>query len=300
MDVPAHPRTAGPAELVARAAHRLPVPARDRPVPALREAVPGAVQAVAGPAGRPGYVRGRSRHRDEAATRHLASARLVYRTQVDKARLRGKFWAALDMVPNAVIGLLLLLGALAVSRHELTLGGLVAFVTLTLLLIWPIEAMGFIIASGQEAATAAQRVYEIFDTRPAITDPAQPSTDARLDRPGLASGRWQSGRKAARTAARAEAAPAAAARAEAARAESRPSAARPARPAAGSRPRGAGQLSFDRVAFSYPEARRPVLRSITLELTPGETVALVGATGSGKTTLLHLVPRLADVTGGRI
>src|SRR5580704_17363448 len=238
--------------------------------------------------------------RDEAAARHLASARLVYRTQVDKARLRGKFWAALDMVPNAVIGLLLLLGALAVSRHELTLGGLVAFVTLTLLLIWPIEAMGFIIASDQEAATAAQRVYEIFDTRPAITDPAQPSTDARLDRPGLESGRWQSGRKAARTAARAEAAPAAAARAEAARAESRPSAARPARPAAGSRPRGAGQLSFDRVAFSYPEARRPVLRSITLELTPGETVALVGATGSGKTTLLHLVPRLADVTGGRI
>ena len=43
-----------------------------------------------------------------------------------------------------------------------------------------------------------------------------------------------------------------------------------------------------------------MLRSISLELTPGETVALVGATGSGKTTLLQLVPRLADVTGGRI
>ena len=43
-----------------------------------------------------------------------------------------------------------------------------------------------------------------------------------------------------------------------------------------------------------------MLRSVSLELTPGETVALVGATGSGKTTLLHLVPRLADVTGGRI
>ena len=73
------------------------------------------------------------------------------------------------MVPNVVIGLLLLLGALAVSRHELTLGGLVAFVTLTLLLVWPIEAMGFIIATGQEAATAAQRIYEIFDTPPAVT-----------------------------------------------------------------------------------------------------------------------------------
>src|SRR5262249_40928435 len=60
--------------------------------------------------------------RDEAAARHLAQARLVYRTQVDKAALRGKFWAGLDMAPNAVIGLLLLLGILAVSRHELSLG----------------------------------------------------------------------------------------------------------------------------------------------------------------------------------
>ena len=41
-----------------------------------------------------------------------------------------------------------------------------------------------------------------------------------------------------------------------------------------------------------------MLRGVSLELEPGETVALVGATGSGKTTLLHLVPRLADVTGG--
>ena len=47
-----------------------------------------------------------------------------------------------------MIGLLLLLGALAVSRHELTLGGLVAFITLALLLVWPIESMGYILAGG--------------------------------------------------------------------------------------------------------------------------------------------------------
>jgi ATP-binding cassette, subfamily B, bacterial len=129
--------------------------------------------------------------RDEAAARHLTQARLVYRTQVDKASLRGTFWAGLDMVPNAVIGLLLLLGTLAVSRHELSLGGLVAFVTLTLLLVWPIEAMGFIIATGQEAATAAQRIYEIFDTEPAITDPATAGRTAG-ERPGLHAGRWHS------------------------------------------------------------------------------------------------------------
>ena len=227
--------------------------------------------------------------RDEAAARHLAQAKLVYRTQVDKARLRGTFWAGLDMAPNAVIGLILLLGALAVSQHALSLGGLVAFVTLTLLLIWPIEAMGFIIAGGQEAATAAQRIYEIFDTSPTITDPAERAADARLDRPGLRAGQWRSGRNATRVQA---------ARAEAARAEAAVTAQADAMNE--TRRRGAGRLVFDQVAFGYPGARQPVLRGVTLDLAPGETVALVGATGSGKTTLLHLVPRLADVTGGRI
>jgi ATP-binding cassette subfamily B protein len=225
--------------------------------------------------------------RDEAQARHLAQSKLVYRSQVDKARLRGTFWAGLDMVPNAVIGLLLLLGALAVSRHELSLGGLVAFVTLTLLLVWPIESLGFIIATGQEAATAAQRIYEIFDTLPAISDPAGHELSAGPDRPGLTSGRWQSGRMG--VAARA------ATQAAAGATEARAAADRRA-----AKPRPAGRLVFDDVVFSYPRARSAVLRGVTLVLEPGETVALVGATGSGKTTLLHLVPRLADVTGGRI
>jgi ATP-binding cassette subfamily B protein len=212
--------------------------------------------------------------RDEAQARHLAQSKVVYRTQVEKARLRGTFWAGLDMVPNAVIGLLLLLGALAVSRHELTLGGLVAFVTLTLLLVWPIEAMGFIIATGQEAATAAQRIYEIFDTAPSIADPYRNVSDDP-DRPGLVAGKAVLGKAAARAV--------------------------PARPErVPDRPTTAGHLVFDRVSFSYPEATSPVLHGVSLELQPGETVALVGKTGSGKTTMLHLVPRLADVTSGVI
>jgi ATP-binding cassette, subfamily B, bacterial len=193
--------------------------------------------------------------RDEAATRHAGQASLVRTTQVQKAKLRGTFWAGLDLVPNAVIGLILLLGTLAVSRDELSLGGLVAFIALALQLVWPIEAMGYILASGQEAATAAQRIYEIFDTEPAITDPT-----ARQRGAGPA------GLK--------DRAPAA--------------------------QRQHGRLRFDHVTFRYPGASAPLLRDVSLELVPGETVALVGPNGAGKTTLLQLVPRLAEVTGGAI
>ena len=111
---------------------------------------------------------------DEAAGQHRGQALEVFGTELQKARLRSTFWAGLDLIPNALIGLLLLLGAIATGRHELTLGGLVAFITLTLALVWPIESMGYILAGGQEAATAAQRIFEILDTPPAISSPAGP------------------------------------------------------------------------------------------------------------------------------
>jgi ATP-binding cassette, subfamily B, bacterial len=60
------------------------------------------------------------------------------------------------------------------------------------------------------------------------------------------------------------------------------------------------RLRFERVVFRYPGSARPVLDGVDLDLAPGETVALVGATGSGKTTLTALVNRLYDVTSGRI
>ncbi|GLW22392.1 ABC transporter ATP-binding protein [Microbispora amethystogenes] len=64
------------------------------------------------------------------------------------------------------------------------------------------------------------------------------------------------------------------------------------------RPRG--HVRFEGVEFRFPGADRPVLRDVWLEVRPGETVAVVGATGSGKTTLTTLVPRLCDVTAGRV
>jgi len=197
----------------------------------------------------------------QASARHDAQAAEVCQTQVEKAGLLGSFWALLDLIPNAVIGLIIVLGAIAVSTHTLTLGGLVAFITLALELVWPVEAMGYIIASGQEAATAAQRVLEIFDTEPEITD-EDPGQDApeRAGLHALVPG--------------------------------------PRDPAAAAAPRG--RLVFDHVAFCYPGAAEPVLRDVVLDVPPGQTLVLTGATGSGKSTLLQLVPRLADATSGSV
>ncbi|MFI1394824.1 ABC transporter ATP-binding protein [Streptomyces sp. NPDC020681] len=66
---------------------------------------------------------------------------------------------------------------------------------------------------------------------------------------------------------------------------------------------GAGGLRFEGVEFRYPDASEdtaPVLARIDLRVRPGETMALVGGTGSGKTTLTALVPRLHELTAGRI
>ncbi|MFK4545601.1 ABC-type multidrug transport system fused ATPase/permease subunit [Streptomyces tendae] len=65
----------------------------------------------------------------------------------------------------------------------------------------------------------------------------------------------------------------------------------------------AGGLRFEHVRFRYPDAppdSPPLLTDVDLHIRPGESMALVGATGSGKTTLTALVPRLHEVTEGRI
>jgi ATP-binding cassette subfamily B protein len=181
------------------------------------------------------------------------------------AGLLGQFWSLLDLVPNAVIAVSVVLGALAVSHHAMTIGGLVAFITLALQLVWPVEALGYVLASGEEAATAAQRVLEIFDTKPAITSKAQAKDESDPERVGL-------------------------------------SLAATPRLAEGAVATGAehAHVRIDHVSFSYPGGGRPVLRDVSLDVARGETLVIAGATGSGKTTLLHLVPRLADVTGGRV
>jgi ATP-binding cassette, subfamily B, bacterial len=68
--------------------------------------------------------------------------------------------------------------------------------------------------------------------------------------------------------------------------------------------KGAGMqgssITFDNVSFRYAGQDRPLYEDFSLEIRPGERVALVGPTGSGKSTFVKLIQRLYDVTGGAI
>jgi ATP-binding cassette subfamily B protein len=61
-----------------------------------------------------------------------------------------------------------------------------------------------------------------------------------------------------------------------------------------------GAIAFDAVSFGYKNAAEPLYADFSLDISAGETVALVGPTGSGKSTFVKLVQRLYDVSGGAI
>ena len=65
-------------------------------------------------------------------------------------------------------------------------------------------------------------------------------------------------------------------------------------------PQQKGSVSFRNVSFVYPESGKRVLRRINLDIAPGETVGIIGATGCGKTSLVSLIPRFYDAASGKV
>ena len=167
-------------------------------------------------------------------------ARQLYDTQLGKVAVSARFWTVLEVIPNITLIVVLGFGAYAAGHHLVTMGTLVAFITMMLSLVWPIASLGFLLSMTQEAMTAADRIAEVFDAPVEIAD------------------------------------------------------------GPGREPPREGRLDFADVGFRFPDGQDWVLRHVDLSVTPGETVALVGATGSGKSVLAGLLPRLYDVTEGAI
>lgn len=176
------------------------------------------------------------------AGKFARQARELRGTELSMVKVLALLWAAIIMLPELSIGGLLLVGMLQIAGGSMTIGTLVAAVTVATYLRWPTDSIGWLLAEANRAATASERYWEVRDAKITITDPERPRALTRPVR---------------------------------------------------------GHVRFEDVHFGHSKDRE-VLRGVTLDVRPGETVALVGATGTGKTTLTMLVPRLADVTGGRI
>jgi ATP-binding cassette subfamily B protein len=100
-------------------------------------------------------------------------ARVLREAELTKIRTLGRFWAILEGHPQLVVAGVTLGGVLAVAHGTLSLGELVAFVTLSLQLIWPIASLGWLLALTQEAASGCARIFEVLDTQPSIVSPSQ-------------------------------------------------------------------------------------------------------------------------------
>ncbi len=100
---------------------------------------------------------------DEQATQ-------LYDTQFARVTVSAKFWTLLEVIPNLTLIVVLGFGAYAAGHGHVTMGTLVAFITMMLSLVWPIASLGFLLSMTQESFTAANRIAEIFDAPVDIAD----------------------------------------------------------------------------------------------------------------------------------
>jgi ATP-binding cassette subfamily B protein len=97
-------------------------------------------------------------------------ARLIRETSLKGIGARAVLWTELNFLPNLSLVAVLLLGGVSVVQGRLTIGGLVAFMSYVFMLIWPMDAIGWVLSMSEECQTASQRLNEVLDSRPEISD----------------------------------------------------------------------------------------------------------------------------------
>src|SRR3954464_7422364 len=110
--------------------------------------------------------------------------------QLDKVRTLALLWCVFEFHPQITLAVILVGGALAVQSGALTIGGLVGFVALFTVLLWPILSLGFLFAQAQEAASACDRIGGLRGEPITVTArpdarPAAIGTPARLRLEGV-------------------------------------------------------------------------------------------------------------------
>ncbi|MEU3504967.1 ABC transporter ATP-binding protein, partial [Streptomyces hundungensis] len=166
--------------------------------------------------------------------------RRLFAGRMRTIKLNSRYTPALQAVPALGQVAMLALGGWLATRGEITLGTFVAFSTYLAQLVGPVRMLAMVLTVGQQARAGVERVLELIDTEPSLTDGTKELS-----------------------------------------------------------PSAPATVEFDDVSFGYDD-ERPVLDGFSLDIRPGETVAVVGASGSGKSTVSMLLPRFYDVSHGAV
>ncbi|HKW70681.1 MAG TPA: ABC transporter ATP-binding protein [Candidatus Dormibacteraeota bacterium] len=116
-------------------------------------------------------------------------ARAIRATSLKGVTARAEVWTELTLLPYLSLAAVLLLGGVSVTQGRLTIGGLVAFMNYVFMLIWPMDAIGWVLSMSEECKTAAQRLEEVLDSRAEIADRpharALPNVSGRVEFRGV-------------------------------------------------------------------------------------------------------------------
>ncbi|WP_274915622.1 ABC transporter ATP-binding protein [Streptomyces sp. WZ-12] len=202
---------------------------------------------------------------DQETGKLRAVSRRLFAARLRTVRLNSRYTPALQSVPALGQVAMLALGGWMATQGHITLGTFVAFSTYLAQLVGPVRMLAMMLTVAQQARAGVERVYELIDTEPTITErpdahalPADAPATVVFDEVTFGYGPHH--------------APAAA-------------------------PDAAGRSDADADAAPAP---RPVLDAFSLSIDAGETVAVIGTSGSGKSTVSLLLPRFYDVTAGRV
>ena len=198
---------------------------------------------------------------DRQVTRFRDTVGRVFNQAMVATRLEARYNPVIGFLPQLGLAAVLLLGGESVIHSNLTLGQFTAFYLYLNMLITPMRSLGVTLNLAQRATASGARIFQLLDRQPRLTDtPHAPALPAGNGRVQL--------------------------RGVTLRYED---------------PHDEfGASALVEAVRSAPQSGRAVLRDIDLDVAPGRTVALVGATGSGKTSLVALISRLYDPVAGAV
>jgi subfamily B ATP-binding cassette protein MsbA len=164
-----------------------------------------------------------------------------FRAQMKTSQLMATLTPVIEFLSAIGVTVIIWYGGMEVINGNLTSGALIAFLIYVVNLANPVKRLSRVYGNIQRSLAAAERVFEILDTKPDIED----------------------------------------------------------MPGAVELPVVEGYVALQHLSFAYSPGQF-ALRDVSLEVKPGQTVAIVGPSGAGKTTIANLLPRFYEATEGSI